>query len=63
VIRWRHKSRALCLFEHRNSVIRDKDDKIVVVIGIGRDMTERIHMEEIFNKQRIICATLTGRVG
>jgi two-component system NtrC family sensor kinase len=46
VIRWRHKAGHYVYVEHRNSVIRDKDDKIVVVIGIGRDMTERIHIEE-----------------
>jgi PAS domain S-box-containing protein len=46
VLRWRHQQGQFVHVEHRHSMIFDIHGKPVAVVGIGRDITMRIYMEE-----------------
>jgi two-component system, OmpR family, phosphate regulon sensor histidine kinase PhoR len=58
ITRWVHKDGHLVWIESRSSIIRDDTGKISGLIGIGRDVSDRVKMEEALKQSEAFNSTL-----
>ncbi len=58
VIRWRHQKGHYVHIEHRHSIINDASGTPLAIVGIGRDITEHIRMEELLQASQLFSQRL-----
>jgi two-component system, OmpR family, phosphate regulon sensor histidine kinase PhoR len=58
ITRWIHKDGHPVWIESRSSIINDEKGEMIALVGIGRDVSERIQMEEALVQSEAFASTL-----